>query len=110
MLHVDVAVLVFDEAGKIVESNPAVSRLLGKSISKGEDLDILMPLIDSCEDSISRIVNWQHHERKDTFINENQLLGDPVVNDSRSLVCNPLERHYKIKSWRPTKAYQGANS
>ena len=56
LLNVDVAVLVFDEDGKVIESNPAVIRLLGKSIDHSTDLGVLEPLVVESENSTSEFV------------------------------------------------------
>ena len=45
LIHVDLAVLVCDDNGKVIESNPAVSKLLGKSFQHLHELGAVGELI-----------------------------------------------------------------
>ncbi|AZZ99440.1 ATP-binding protein [Pseudoalteromonas sp. R3] len=67
LLHIDLAVLVCDSEGQVIESNPAVSRLLGKSVSQMSELEHLGELILSCDTHLKSSAPWQHGEQQDTL-------------------------------------------
>ncbi|MDW7551518.1 sensor histidine kinase [Pseudoalteromonas peptidolytica] len=67
LVHIDLAVLVFDNKGNVIESNPAVPRLLGKTINHIEDLAHIAPLIHECDNRLKTIANWQYGEQQDNL-------------------------------------------
>tara|TARA_R110002050_G_scaffold245208_8_gene382828 strand:- start:1364 stop:2707 length:1344 start_codon:yes stop_codon:yes gene_type:complete len=67
LVHINIAVMVCDSQGKIIESNPAVARLLGHSISDIKELNhIGIMILDTVQDLYST-VQWQHGEQQDTL-------------------------------------------
>lgn len=67
LVHIDLAVLVFDNDGNVIESNPAVARLLGKPIHHSEELEDIAPLVNECDNSLKTIANWQYGEQQDNL-------------------------------------------
>ncbi|MCG7563158.1 ATP-binding protein [Pseudoalteromonas sp. McH1-42] len=67
LLHIELAVLVCDSEGKVIESNPAVARLLGKSVSSVTELDQIGALIQSCDTQLKTSAPWQRGEQQDTL-------------------------------------------
>ena len=67
LVHIDLAVLVFDAHGNIIESNPAVARLLGKNIRSLEQLDNISTIILAAEKNLHCTVQWLHGEQQDTL-------------------------------------------
>ncbi|BDF96006.1 MULTISPECIES: sensor histidine kinase [Pseudoalteromonas] len=67
LIHVDLAVLVCDDNGKVIESNPAVSKLLGKSFQHLHELGAVGELILNAEHSIRSTTYWQNGEQHDTL-------------------------------------------
>ncbi|MDN3380646.1 MULTISPECIES: ATP-binding protein [unclassified Pseudoalteromonas] len=67
LIHVDLAVLVCDDHGKVIESNPAVSKLLGKSFQHLHELGAVGELILNAEHNIRSTAYWQNGEQHDTL-------------------------------------------
>lgn len=67
LVHISLAVIVCDSKGKIIESNPAVARLLGKSIKHLDDLSDIGTMILSTNKPLHSTVQWQHGEQQDTL-------------------------------------------
>jgi len=67
LIHVDLAVLVCDNEGAVIESNPAVSKLLGKSVKQLTDLGAIGELILTTERNLRTTCSWQHGEQQDTL-------------------------------------------
>lgn len=67
LIHVDLAVLVCDDNGKVIESNPAVSKLLGKSFQHLHELGAVGELILNAEHNIRSTTYWQNGEQHDTL-------------------------------------------
>ncbi|MEI8623260.1 ATP-binding protein [Pseudoalteromonas sp. B137] len=67
LIHVDLAVLVCDDNGKVIESNPAVSRLLGKSCQNLRELGAIGELILNASNNIRSTTYWQNGEQHDTL-------------------------------------------
>ncbi|WP_440903582.1 sensor histidine kinase [Catenovulum sp. SX2] len=67
LLHIELAVFVCDESGKIIEANPAVAKLLGITPQHLNQLQDLGTLIFSAEKSCRSITNWKNGELKDTL-------------------------------------------
>lgn len=67
LIHVDLAVLVCDDNGKVIESNPAVSRLLGKSCQNLHELGAIGELILNASNNIRNTTYWQNGEQHDTL-------------------------------------------
>ncbi|TMO73424.1 histidine kinase [Pseudoalteromonas sp. S3785] len=67
LIHVDLAVMVCDDNGKVIESNPAVSKLLGKSFQNLHELGAVGELILNAEHNIRSNTYWQNGEQHDTL-------------------------------------------
>jgi len=67
LVHIDLAVVVCDDTGEVIESNPAVAKLLGKAVRHCNDLAHIAPLVESCDRSLKTIANWQYGEQQDTL-------------------------------------------
>lgn len=67
LIHVDLAVMVCDDNGKVIESNPAVSKLLGKSFQNLHELGAVGELILNAEHNIRSTTYWQNGEQHDTL-------------------------------------------
>lgn len=67
LVHVNLAVMVCDAQGKIIESNPAVTRLLGKSVRNLKDLSHIGTMILGTDKDLHSTVQWQHGEQQDTL-------------------------------------------
>ncbi|MFU2510567.1 sensor histidine kinase [Pseudoalteromonas sp. ASV78] len=67
LIHVDLAVMVCDDNGKVIESNPAVSKLLGKSFQHLQELGAVGELILNASHNIRSTTYWQTGEQHDTL-------------------------------------------
>lgn len=67
LIHINLAVIVCDAQGNIVEVNPAVSRLLGKNVTHLTDLYDIGTIILAAEKPFNISVPWQHGEHQDTL-------------------------------------------
>ena len=67
LIHVDLAVMVCDDNGEVIESNPAVSKLLGKSFQNLHELGAVGELILNAEHNIRSTTYWQNGEQHDTL-------------------------------------------
>lgn len=67
LVHIDLAVIVCDIDGKVVESNPAVARLLGKNIKHLNELKHIASLVSATQKNFRSTVPWQHGETIDTL-------------------------------------------
>lgn len=67
LVHIELAIIVFDEQDKVVEINPASAKVLGKSIHNVADLEHLAPLVEQTHSSLKTIANWQRGEQTDTL-------------------------------------------
>ena len=67
LIHVDLAVLVCDDDGQVIESNPAVSKLLGQPVKQLSDLGAIGELILTAEHNLRTTSPWQHGEQQDTL-------------------------------------------
>jgi two-component system nitrogen regulation sensor histidine kinase NtrY len=67
LVHVDLAVIVFDVEGNAIESNPAVAKLLGKSVVHLNDLSHISTIILAAQKNLHSTVQWQHGEQEDTL-------------------------------------------
>lgn len=67
LVHIDMGVLVCDEQGNIIQSNPALAKLLSKKVTKLDDINPIGELIRACEQHFRGSVQWQNGEQKDTL-------------------------------------------
>lgn len=67
LVHVNLAVMVCDAQGKIIEYNPAVARLLGKTVKHLNDLSHIGTMILTTDKNLHSTVQWQHGEQQDTL-------------------------------------------
>jgi nitrogen fixation/metabolism regulation signal transduction histidine kinase len=67
LIHVDLAVMVCDESGTVIESNPAASKLLGKSFKHVHELGAVGELILNAKHNIRSTTYWQMGEQHDTL-------------------------------------------
>jgi PAS domain S-box-containing protein len=67
LIHIDLAVIVCDAQGNIIESNPAVARLLGKSAVHLNELSHIGTLILAARKNVHSTVQWLHGEQQDTL-------------------------------------------
>jgi len=67
LVHVDLAVIVFDVKGNIIESNPAVVKLLGKRVDHINELCHIGTVILAAQKNLQSTVQWQHGEQEDTL-------------------------------------------
>jgi two-component system nitrogen regulation sensor histidine kinase NtrY len=67
LVHIDVGVLVCDEQGHIIESNPALAKLLGKKVNGLSDINNIGALILTSDKNFRGCVPWFNGEKKDTF-------------------------------------------
>jgi two-component system nitrogen regulation sensor histidine kinase NtrY len=67
LIHIDIAVIVCDHKGTIIESNPAVSKLLGKNVDHLNDLSHIGTIILATEKNLYSTVQWLHGEQEDTL-------------------------------------------
>jgi len=67
LVHINLAVMVCDEKGQVIESNPAVSRLLGKNINHLDELNHIGIMILNTEKPMHSTVQWLKGEQQDTL-------------------------------------------
>ncbi|WDD98244.1 sensor histidine kinase [Thalassomonas actiniarum] len=67
LVHIDLAVLVCDGKGNVVDSNPAVARLMGKSIKNLSELSHIGTMVLAAEKNLRSTVQWLHGEQQDTL-------------------------------------------
>lgn len=67
LVHVNLAVIVFDVEGNVIESNPAVTKLLGKSVSHLNELSHIGTIVLDADKNLQSTVQWQHGEQEDTL-------------------------------------------
>ncbi|MCI2284764.1 ATP-binding protein [Colwellia sp. MSW7] len=67
LVHVNLAVMVCDSQGKIIESNPAVTRLLGESVNDIKELNHIGTMILDTNKDLHSTVQWQNGEQQDTL-------------------------------------------
>lgn len=67
LIHIELAVIVCDAQGNIIESNPAVARLLGKSAVHLNELSHIGTLILAAQKNVHSTVQWLHGEQQDTL-------------------------------------------
>lgn len=67
LVHIELAVIVCNVDGKVIESNPAVARLLGKSIKHLKELDHIATMVLSAKRNLRSSVQWQRGETLDTL-------------------------------------------
>ncbi len=67
LIHINIAVIVCDAKGDVIESNPAVARLLGKKISHLDELNHIGTMILSTEKAMNSTVQWLNGEQQDTL-------------------------------------------
>ncbi|WP_105253394.1 sensor histidine kinase [Pseudoalteromonas sp. T1lg75] len=67
LIHIDMAVLVFDHKGDAIEHNPAVARLLGKAIKHTRDLEQIGLFIEEAQSNSQSTALWQRGEQQDTL-------------------------------------------
>ncbi|MEI5640020.1 MULTISPECIES: sensor histidine kinase [unclassified Pseudoalteromonas] len=102
LVHIDLAVLVFDSDGNVIESNPAVARLLGKTINHSEELENIAPLVKACDNRLKTIANWQYGEQQDNLsiqITSAQIQGQirkiVTLQSIRDALQNKEQQAYK---------------
>lgn len=67
LVHVDLAVLVCDAKGRIIESNPAATRLLGKAARHLDQLGQIGTMIVSADNNLRSTAHWLRGEQQDTL-------------------------------------------
>ena len=67
LVHVNLAVIVTDAEGNIIESNPAVVRLLGKKVKHLNDLCHIGTIVLAAQKNLQSTVQWRHGEQQDTL-------------------------------------------
>lgn len=67
LVHIDLAVIVCDAQGNIIESNPAVAKLLGKSANHLNELGHIGVIILTAQKNLHSTVQWLHGEQQDTL-------------------------------------------
>lgn len=67
LVHVDLAVLVCDDQGNIIESNPASAKLLGISANHLSQLQHLGQLVLATNKRLRSSAQWQQGEQQDTL-------------------------------------------
>ncbi|CAM3015876.1 hypothetical protein PSDI105340_15590 [Pseudoalteromonas distincta] len=63
LIHVDLAVLVSDNSGQVIESNPAVSKLLGKNVKHLSELGAVGDLLLKADRNVRNTLHWQTGEQ-----------------------------------------------
>ena len=79
LIHIDLAVLVCDEQGTIIESNPAVSRLLGQAVKHIDDLGVIANLV------------------QDAKQNSRNTCHGKMVSSTIRYLCRSVLPKYKVK-------------
>ncbi|NRB25676.1 ATP-binding protein [Shewanella sp.] len=102
LVHVDLAVIVCDAQGNIIESNPAVARLLGKSAGHLKELCHIGTIILAAQKNLHSTVQWLHGEQQDTFtlqISIAEILGQEckivTLQSIHELLINKEQQAYK---------------
>lgn len=67
LVHIELAVIVCNTDGKVIESNPAVVRLLGKSIKHLSELEHIAAMVFSAKKNFRSSIQWQRGEALDTL-------------------------------------------
>ncbi|GAW96699.1 MULTISPECIES: sensor histidine kinase [Colwellia] len=67
LVHIDLAVIVSDAQGNIIESNPAVARLLGKTATHLSELSHIGTMALAVEKNLHSTVQWLRGEQLDTL-------------------------------------------
>lgn len=67
LVHIDLALIVCENEGQVIESNPAVARLIGKSIRHINELEHIGTMVLSAQQNLRSTVQWRHGETTDTL-------------------------------------------
>ncbi len=67
LIHIDLAVIVCDAQGNIVQSNPAVARLIGKNVRNLNELSHIGAMVLAAEKNLRSTVQWLNGEQQDTI-------------------------------------------
>jgi two-component system nitrogen regulation sensor histidine kinase NtrY len=102
LVHVDLAVIVFDDEGNVIESNPAVTKLLGKSVGHVNELSHIGTIILAAQKNLHSTVQWQHGEQEDTLtlqVSIAEIQGKEVkivtLQSIHELLLNKEQQAYK---------------
>jgi len=102
LVHVDLAVIVCDDQGHIIESNPAVARLLGKTVSHLNELNHIGTIISDAHKNLHSTVQWLHGEQQDTLtlqISIAEIQGEErkivTLQSIHELLLNKEQQAYK---------------
>ncbi len=67
LVHIELAVLVCDQQGKVIKSNPAAAKLLGKPITHLQQLGRLSESLLTTDKGLKTIAQWLNGEQQDTL-------------------------------------------
>jgi nitrogen fixation/metabolism regulation signal transduction histidine kinase len=102
LVHVDLGVIVLDVEGKIIESNPAVAKLLGKGVDHINELSHIGTIILAAQKNLQSTVQWQHGEQEDTLtlqVSVAEIQGQEVkivtLQSIHELLLNKEQQAYK---------------
>jgi len=102
LVHVNLAVIVFDVEGSVIESNPAVAKLLGKSVGHIGELSHIGNIILTAQKNLQSTVHWQHGEQTDTLtlqVSIAEIHGQEVkivtLQSIHELLLNKEQQAYK---------------
>ena len=102
LTHVDLAVLVCDIQGKIIESNPAVAKLLGISVYNINQLHHIGTLVLTTKNNLRSTIQWLVGEQLDTLsiqISIAEIQGKThkivTLHSIRDVLINKEQQAYK---------------
>ncbi|WP_448568137.1 sensor histidine kinase [Thalassotalea ganghwensis] len=102
LTHIDLGVLVCDEQGNIVESNPALAKLLGKKITLLSELKHIGELISTTSKSFRGSAQWLNGEQKDTL--SVQISLAEIQGKVRKIIT--LQSIHEVLAHREQQAYK----
>ncbi len=102
LVHVDLAVIVSDAQGNIIESNPAVARLLGKTATHLSELSHIGTIVLAAEKNLHSTVQWLRGEQLDTLtlqVSIAEIQGQPrkiiTLQSIHEMLLNKEQQAYK---------------
>lgn len=102
LIHIDTAILVCDQTGEVIESNPAASRLLGTSIKQLSQLPQLTAIFSETDKNFSTKMSWRYGDKLDTLsvhVSFANILGQPhriiTLNSIHDVLLSQEQLSYK---------------
>lgn len=102
LTHIDIAILVVDEQGKIIRKNPASERLLGQLPENTRELEELGKLIEQSQQDRKFTINWQKADFQDKL----SVHVTCVTIDSDAVKLISIQSVYHVLQAKEQQAYK----